>query len=172
MSPRRARGTLVLTVFALAALLCRPGLATEDDSPSCDAGAFEIEAPSRSLAAQICADLLGARDMMLACGLVQTRPVSVEVVGDLAHPIDQCLSHFDCDFNVIRITDPRYFGQNLAPDDAYAQLPNDVLLAALLTHELAHALVVQSAGGRDVAIVDQEYIASAVFLYIKKINSL
>jgi hypothetical protein len=99
---------------------------------------------------------------MFGCGLVQTRPVAVEVVADISHPIGECLSYFDCALDVIRITEPGTFRAVLQADDPYSRLPVDVLLASLLAHELAHALTAQTAGARQIDIVDQEYIAAAL----------
>lgn len=131
---------------------------------SCGDGAFAIDAPSEALGSEICDDLLDAREMMLGCGLVQDRPIAVEVMHGISHPIGTCLSYFDCSFDVIRITEPGAFGDALPPDDPYALLPAEVLLASLLAHELAHALVAQTAGDREIDIVDQEYIAAALEL--------
>ncbi len=140
-----------------------PVQAGGDSSISCGAS-FVVYAPSAELELEICAVLTEAAEMMFACGLQQTRPVSVEVVPGISHPIGECLSYFDCEFDAIRVTDPKFFAKYLSAGAPYALLPPAVLLRALLTHELAHALTEQSAGYRRIDIVDQEYIAAALEL--------
>ena len=130
----------------------------------CGGGDFTIEAPTEDLTATICAALLDARAALQDCGLEQTRPIAVEVTPGISHPIGECLSYFECDFDVIRVIDPAALPEALDPGDAYAVLPPEVLLTSLLTHELVHALVTQSAGDRRIDIVDQEYIAAALEL--------
>lgn len=150
--------------LALALALIFSGHAANSETQECGNGAFTIETPSQSLGTQLCGDLLDARDLLLSCGLEQTRPISIKVVGEISHPIGKCLSYFECGFDVISITAPEKFGDILSPYDPYALLPPEVLLESLVTHELAHALVTQSADARDIDIVDQEYIAAALEL--------
>ncbi len=126
--------------------------------------AFLIRTPAAELGVEICAILTDAAERMAACGLQQTRPLTVDVVATIAHPIGECLSYFDCASDTIRVTDPGAFAETLTADDPYARLPPPILLRALLTHELAHALVQQGAGGYQVDIAAQEYVAAALEL--------
>lgn len=162
----RARRVLprLAPAVVLAIHLSLPGAASAANPEDCGDGAFAIEAPTPELGDRICTDLLDARDLLLSCGLVQSHPIAVEVVAAMSHPIRSCMSYFDCDFNVINIMDPAGFDDAMEPGTPYSLLPSDVLLDALLTHELAHALVVQTAGDRQIDIVDQEYIAAALEL--------
>ena len=153
---------MIARVTALLCLaLAMPALADPQD---CDGGAFTIEAPTAALSVTICDALLEARDALLACGLEQSRPITVEVMSGISHPIGECLSYYECDFDTIRVTAPDALADALSTGDAYSVLPPEVLLTSLLTHELAHALVAQSAGDRRINIVDQEYIAAALEL--------
>lgn len=149
-------------VTALVSLaLAMPALA---DPQECSGGDFTISAPTASLTDMICDALLDARDALLACGLEQSRPISVEIMSEISHPIGECLSYYECDFDTIRVTAPDVLAAALSSGDAYSVLPPEVLLTSLLTHELAHALVAQSAGDRQIDIIDQEYIAAALEL--------
>lgn len=130
----------------------------------CGGGDFTIDAPTAALSVTICDALLEAREALLACGLEQNRPITVEVMSGISHPIGECLSYYECDFDTIRVTAPDALADALSPGDAYSVLPPEVLLTSLLTHELAHALADQSAGDRRIDIVDQEYIAAALEL--------
>jgi hypothetical protein len=91
-------------------------------------------------------------------------PLKIEVVGTFSHPIGECLAYFDCALDLVRITEPSLYGELLDPEVIYARLPSDIALRALLTHELTHALLEQTAGDRDPALVDHEYVAAAMEL--------
>lgn len=153
---------MIARVTALLSLaLAMPALA---DPQECDGGTFTIDAPTAALSVTICDALLEARDALLACGLEQNRPITVEIMSGISHPIGECLSYYECDFDTIRVTAPDVLADALSSGDAYSVLPPEVLLTSLLTHELAHALVAQSAGDRRIDIIDQEYIAAALEL--------
>lgn len=153
-----------LAILAFLALSAPPAEAAGPDPHACDDGSFQILAPSAELADAICTILLETRAGLAPCGLVQTLPIDVEVLDHIPAPPGPCLAHFDCDARVIRVLDPARFAGTLDPDEPYALLPEGVLLKALLTHELAHALAAQSAGPAGIETVDQEYIAAAMEL--------
>ncbi len=127
---------------------------------------FSVEGRDDWMSAQLCSLASSVRDALGTCGLVQSRPVAIEVVDDLRHPMGDCLASYDCDEEVIRLTSPDSFRGALDPDALYARLPEDVLTKALLTHEMAHAFATQAAGERRIDIVDQEYIAAAMELHL------
>ena len=106
------------------------------------------------------------RDALGECGLVQQRPIAIGVMDGLSHPMGTCLAYFDCDEEAIRLTSPASYRVILDPDTPYTRLPEEVLTKALLTHEMAHALVIQTAGERQIDVVDQEYIAAAMELHL------
>lgn len=101
---------------------------------------------------------------MTACTLGQTRPIRIDVVDEVPHPFATCLAAFDCDYDRVRIVIREDYAGLVEPEDPYAQLPLEVLVRALLTHELGHALIFQTAEGREVALTDHEYIAAAMEL--------
>lgn len=162
--PGRARSRrqhLVLWVIALMGPWTGPIAA---EPVQCEGGMFAVEPAGHGLSARVCQIVLDARDQLAQCGLVQTQAVTVQIVEGYAQPDIKCLASLDCAQGVIRVADPKSYAGLLEEGDPYALLPADVLLQALLTHELAHALVEQTADGRKVAIVDQEYIAAAMEL--------
>jgi hypothetical protein len=125
---------------------------------------FSVEARDADFAQGLCSLASEIRDILETCGLAQRRALSIEVVDELSHPLGSCLAYFDCDYDLIRLSDPSTYGTFLEPEDPYSQLPGDVQVRALLTHELSHALATHSAGERRLDIVDQEYIAAAMEL--------
>ncbi len=145
-----------LSLAAAATALANPTVCSE---PS-----FSVQARDMQLTERLCAMASDIRDRLAECGLSQTRPLTIEIAEELSHPVDTCLAYFECEFDLVRITDPAAYGSLLDDDPSYAALPAEVTLRALLTHEIAHALVAQTAGDRPVSMVDQEYIAAAMEL--------
>lgn len=151
----------LLAALGLALATCLP--VTADPVP-CDDPAFRVETSDTATYHMICAAASDAGASLATCGLVPLEPIDIETVDTIIHDIGQCLASYDCDQNRIRIIEPALLGDKLPEDDPYARLPDDVVFRALLTHELAHALVHQAAGDRRVAPVDHEYIANALEL--------
>lgn len=159
---RRIQLLAICALVAFAALL--PAGQASGGPKTCENKAFSVSASAPGLAEQICGILSEISGDLALCGLAPKETVNIEVVKSLSHPALNCLAHFDCEFDVIRVTDPALYDQFLETGNSYALLPPDALLKALVTHEVTHALVAQSAGNREIAIVDQEYIAAAMEL--------
>lgn len=152
-------------LFLSAIVLCTasiPAPAVAADFQTCKGGSFSVDATNIELGLRICGYLTEAAEDLSECGLYQTKPIHVEVVPGISHPIGKCLAYFDCEFDVIKVTDPARFEDFLTTDDPYYSLPRPVLLRSLLIHELAHALTAHAAGQNQVDIVDQEYVAAAL----------
>ncbi|NKX45752.1 DUF6639 family protein [Roseicyclus persicicus] len=139
------------------------GPAAADDI-ACPGAAVTIRGAAPEIAARLCDSAGTAIAGLTACGLSQRRPITVEVVPVVYHPFAICLAAFDCDYDRVRLVLRDDYAGLVAEDDPYALLPPDRLVAALLSHELAHALVWQTAEGRAVPLVDHEYIAAAMEL--------
>jgi hypothetical protein len=152
-----------LAVLAIALPLARGAVAHE---MVCADGLLSVVAATPELATDACAAALGARARITACGLDQRRPIRIELIGRLEHPAADCLASYSCSEEVIRVTDPAAIPGVLEPDSPYARLPPEVVFQALVAHELAHALLAQSAAGREIAFVDHEYVAAALELDI------
>lgn len=134
------------------------------DPVSCPDSLMSVDAADAALSQSICEIALEVGDRLEKCGLIQTHPLTIEVVRDLSHPMGTCLASFDCHYELIRITDWKRYDSLLEPDVPYSLLPPLVTMRAFLTHEMAHALLHQSAGKREIAIVDDEYVAGAMEL--------
>lgn len=104
------------------------------------------------------------RGQLESCGMKQSRPLTIEITDGLSHPLANCLAYFDCEYDLVRISDPTNWELLEEQDEVYSSLPADITLRALLTHELAHALMAQTADDREVSLVDQEYVAAAMEL--------
>lgn len=125
---------------------------------------FQVEAGTPELKETLCEIVPEIRDDLGTCGLKQHRPLTVEVVDDVSHPMGSCIAYFDCEYDLIRLTNPDLFQTVLDDTSPYARLPAEITMKAILTHELAHALATQSAGEHRLDMVDQEYIAAAMEL--------
>lgn len=125
---------------------------------------FKVDATDEGMARQLCTMATEIRRQLESCGMRQSRALTIEITDNVRHPHANCLAYFDCEDDLVRISDPSTWDLLLKQDEAYGSLPADVTLRALLTHELAHALVAQIAGERDVPMVDQEYVAAAMEL--------
>lgn len=129
----------------------------------CRDPAIRVEAPE-ALRARICAEAEAALGALAACNLPLRRPILIDVVDEVLHPMSTCLGAYDCADDRIRLVVRDDYSALVAPGDPYAAIPGSVLLGAILTHETTHALVEQNAGGRVVPLVDHEYIAAAMEL--------
>lgn len=130
----------------------------------CAEGPFAVDAIDTFLGRHLCELAPKISDDLASCGLIQSRELVIEVVQELSHNIGNCLAWYDCDEDIIRLVDPDRFSEVIESDSAYAVLRTDVLLRNALVHELAHALAIQTAPDREIALVDQEYIAAAIEL--------
>lgn len=154
----------VRTVFLLIAFGLPLSPLAADETLICPDGQIIVEGPESDLGGQICQSADRIRTELLECGLRQTRPLKIKIVDELSHQIGNCLAWFECDQDTIRLTNPARYGTVVDADSPYSELPSHVLLDSALTHELVHALVYQSAEGREIALVDHEYIAAALEL--------
>lgn len=159
-------GSLVALRGWMAAILfvCMSALPVAGTPLPCPDPMFSVEADNGAIARQLCEMAAEIRGRLESCGLHQTRSLTIEVVDDLSHPLGSCLAYFDCEFDLVRMTRPESYDDSMLEEQPYAGLPAHVTMEALLTHELAHALVYQTADDRRVPMVDQEYIAAAMEL--------
>lgn len=130
----------------------------------CDDPLFRVEADSPRKHAEICAAAVSARQTVSICGLAQRTQIDILAVHEPVHALGLLLAAFDRDERRIRIVDPEHLRRYLPEDEPYFALPDDVVFRALLTHELAHAILDQALAGRAVPPVDHEYVANALEL--------
>jgi hypothetical protein len=141
--------------------------ASSDAEPGaviCADDQLSVVAPTPELASFACDVALGAKTRIVACGLDQRRPIRIELTDRLEHMAAECLAAYSCSDDVIRVTDPAAIPDALDPSSPYTRLPPDIVFAALVAHEMAHALLAQTSDGREIAFVDHEYVAAALEL--------
>jgi hypothetical protein len=136
----------------------------ESGAVICADDQLSVVAPTPELASFACDVALDAKTRIVACGLDQHRPIRIELIERLEHPAAECLAAYSCSDDVIRVTDPAAIPGALDPSSPYTRLPPDIVFAALVVHEMAHALLAQSSDGREIAFVDHEYVAAALEL--------
>ena len=105
-----------------------------------------------------------ARDRIAGCGLSQVRPLRIDLVRRMEHDTAECLADYDCASEVIRVTEPGAIPEAVEGLVPYGLFPAEVVFRALIAHELAHAMLDQSAGDREIAFVDHEYVAAVMEL--------
>ncbi|MCV2868017.1 hypothetical protein OEW28_05195 [Defluviimonas sp. WL0002] len=128
---------------------------------TCADPALSATARDAALAAKACTAGALAKRSLTACGLVQTRPIRIAVVEQAMHPgFGACLAIYDVRAGCLEITEPDRIAPMLAGKDARADLPAEEVFGALIAHELAHALVAQSAPGIRIGPAEQEFVAN------------
>ncbi|MGI3185377.1 DUF6639 family protein [Nioella aestuarii] len=152
------------TLCSLALAICVTSASVSADPLPCPDPRFVTDAPDMAQHTMICAISSENAARMESCGLTLARPLLIEIVETVEHPIADCLAAFDCAHDRIRVTDPARYPERIPSAEPYADLPPDILLGALLTHELAHATVEHSTPDHAIAPVDHEYIAAAMEL--------
>lgn len=157
--PRYLLFPVALTLAALA--VAAPA---EADAVPCPADGMSVDAATPDLRDRLCEIAEDAVSSLASCHLPQQRPITVEVVEEVAHPVATCLAAFDCAHDRVRIVVRDSYADLVEPGDPYALIPPDVLVRTLMFHEIAHALVEQNAAGREVPAVDHEFIAAAMEL--------
>lgn len=160
----------LVILWASAAVLgaaAAPLDAGPSEAVACADEALSVDASLPEVAALACGYAIQAKARLVACGLRQTRPVEIFLVDRFDEGIENCLAYYDCTDGAVRVTDPAALEARLPDDHPYRVLPTEVVLQALISHELAHALLDQTrrgADGREPAFVDQEYVAAAMEL--------
>jgi len=154
---------LPLSVLTALFSLIAPETA-EADPMQCIDRSFVVDSNDPEMTDHLCAMATEVRGKLEACGLTQSRPLTIEMVDKVSHPMGDCLAYFDCEYDLVRVTDPASYKDLMGEDASYASLPVMVTLRALLTHEITHAFLTQAAGDRPVPMVDQEYAAAAMEL--------
>lgn len=150
---------VAILFFTCVALSASPMSA---ETLACDDVLIEVEAQEDDLAVATCAVVARAKVLLGSCELTQRSPIRISIVESAIHPsFGECMAIFDPDSSCIQITNPNRYSELLSEDDARFHLPPDVIFAAVIVHEMAHALVYQSAGELTVGTAEQEFIAHA-----------
>jgi hypothetical protein len=145
------------TTFLL--LASGPALA---ETHQCNDPLLSVAASAVEVAELVCRAASGAKALMVSCGLDQTAPIMIEVVDVALHPsFGACMAVYDQRTGCLQVTDIDRLPTLLPAGDARAALPAEVLFSASIAHELAHALLQQTAGETQIAGTEQEFVANA-----------
>jgi len=128
----------------------------------CPESNIVVAADSAPYADPICEVTPHALSQLSACGLTLARPVTVDVVPQMAPDAEHCLGVFRCEGDRIEILTPAAFDAKTTARRLYGGISGEALFAAVLTHELSHAAVRQAPGGREISVTGDEYIAYAM----------
>jgi hypothetical protein len=151
-------------VAALLGLLIGAPVGAAAGTFPCGDDQLSVVADLPETAALACGLARNARDLIAGCGLPQVRPVRMVLVQRIEHDSAECLGAYDCASEVIRVIEPAAIPAEVEGLVPYDLLPVEVVFQAVIAHELAHALLDQAAGGREIAFVDQEYVAAVMEL--------
>ncbi|MDM7930873.1 hypothetical protein [Tabrizicola sp.] len=128
----------------------------------CEDPMLSVQADTEGVGKLACNAATSAKALLSSCGLVQDRPINIAVVDIAQHPtFGDCLATFDQQTECLAVTDLDRMSSLLPVGDPRSALPPDVLFAAAITHEMAHALLQQSARERQIAATEQEFVANA-----------
>jgi hypothetical protein len=127
---------------------------------------LSVNSDSPGLASLACQFTIHTKERIMACGFIQSRAIEIVIVDSIEHHLGECLATYDCAADIFQIADPVSIAATLKDDNPYSSLPEEVVFQALISHEMAHALLEQSSVGTDLAFVDHEYVAAAMELDI------
>lgn len=129
----------------------------------CDDPMLSVQADTERVGELACNAATSAKTLLSSCDLAQDRPINIAVVDIAQHPtFGDCLATFDQQTECLAVTDLDRMSSLLPIGDPRSALPPDVLFAAAITHEMAHALLQQSAPERQIAATEQEFVANAL----------
>ncbi len=157
----RWRNTLLGVLWSL--LTSTPtSIAAASEHFTCADPQLSVTSGSPELASLACEFATHAKERIVACGLSQSRPIKIVIVDKIDQDLGACLATYDCATDILQIADPVSIAATLKDDNPYSALPEEVVFQALISHEMAHALLEQSSVGTDLAFVDHEYVAAAM----------
>jgi hypothetical protein len=160
-----ARWRYLLCVAAVSAFaLTSTSCPAASEHLTCKDPELSVVSQLSETAALACAFAMAAKDRLAECGLTQRRPIRIFTVDKIQQDFGDCLATYDCSTDILRVLDPESIPGNLEENDPYSVLPTEIVFRALMSHEMAHALLEQSSVGTDIAFVDHEYVAAAMEL--------
>lgn len=150
-----------LSAAVMAGVFLSPGIALAEIH-ACDDPDLTVDAGTDAIAEMVCEAAIKAKALIGSCGLEQQYPIHIAVVEHATHPsFGDCLALFDQRTGCLEVSRIDRMPSLLPPGDARSALPPEVLFAATITHEMAHALLLQSAGEVEIAATEQEFVANA-----------
>lgn len=123
-------------------------------------GPVHIRGEFRELATFICDAVKQSRKLLEPCGLVQTRPITVEIVSQMDEKHEACVAYFDCNADKLTLLAPTALASSGDVIPAFRRLPEDEYYRSVIVHELTHAFSHQS-HPKKFTRVAHEYLAYA-----------
>lgn len=150
--------------FGIAIALSLAAVAGRAETVACDGGGLAVTAPETALAERVCSVAVAARERMEVCDLRQSQPISIIIQKGVVVDAFECLGAFHCDTNEIELIHPQALAENVPASRTYAGLSPMAVFDSLVVHEMAHALLEQTLGEREVGVAAHEYVAYAMQL--------
>ncbi|WP_172294988.1 hypothetical protein [Pseudoruegeria sp. HB172150] len=116
--------------------LCSLALPVQAADLTCPRGAITVSGDDRTLIEQTCEIAESAADRLAACNAPITRPVRIEIVGEL---LTGCVGLYHCGEDWIEILPPATAIGLRSVDSPFQNLSSDDYFASIVTHEMAHA---------------------------------
>ena len=154
-------GTLtcpVLVSLALVLAVVAEAKAGENLSAAMCPGPIFIRGDYQELGDLVCDAVVHAKRMLEPCGLRQTRPIEVELVGQMGKEHEACVAYFNCEADSLALLAPSAITASGEIAAAFRRLPIDEYFRSVIVHEMTHALVHQSHSDK-FSRVAHEYLA-------------
>lgn len=155
-------GAAATAVGVCVAMALVPGLCHAKPAPCPGAPPILVAAPFPDDAAAVCATVARASPRLAACGLEQSRLLTIRVVREITHPVAGCMAQYDCRDDSIAVTAPDALPGILMPDSLWRRIPTGALFASLVVHELAHAFLDRTDCPATPCLADHGYTAFAL----------
>jgi hypothetical protein len=149
-----SRPMLHRTTHAAAAALAEP--------VACPDPLLAVAGTDPDTATRLCETAVAAKAHLAECGLVQTRPLTIEVTPEIDGPADHCAGLYICGSDRIRIIPPSAVADTVPVGSAFATIEAETFHDSLVVHEMAHALMDRIECPERRCAADLEYVAYAM----------
>lgn len=131
---------------------------------SCDGTRISVAAASVAEAGHACTVAAAADARLNALGLGIEETVRIEITADLDVAPGVCVALYSSAERKLQVLPVDCLDDQPGRAKAFPRMPADVLFESLIVHELVHAYVDQSTGGRFLSRLAHEYLAYAIQL--------
>jgi hypothetical protein len=157
-----SRPMLHRTTHAAAAALALAAAAAPAEPVACPDPLLAVEGTDPDTATRLCETAVAAKAHLAECGLVQTRPLTIEVTPEIDGPADHCAGLYICGSDRIRIIPPSAVADTIPAGSAFATIDAEAFHDSLVVHEMAHALMDRIDCAERRCAADLEYVAYAM----------
>jgi hypothetical protein len=130
-------------------------------SGSCKGIEIGVTAPEASLLELVCEVAVDHAARLAACGIHQSRPLSISIVPMIEGMPENCVGAFHCSTDEIEIVLPQTLAERDVADRIYRGLAPEAAFTSILRHELTHAFTEHTTEDRPISDAAHEYIAFA-----------